>query len=427
MIQEEQLVTLGPWKGVNNTDKEQSIGQDELRSAINVDFDRSGDPRLRPGYSSVETFTNGRSVYSNGNMLLVCDGSTLYYFGSQDSIGSGGTTLRSDLDPEKEVSYTDVLGTVYWTNGVQSGRVLANGTAALTSVSTPSGPTVTATTGGNLYAGDYQVCLTQIDEYGEESGSTLASVVTVPANGVITVSDMIDTGASGFYRIYATPANGDDFFRHAEIPIGTTSFSLATTVRGPRLETQFLEPLPPGQIIRYYRGRLYVAYGSVVWFSEPLRYGLWSPIKGYLPEFAERITVMEPVHDGIYIVADKAYFMRGTDPNQFVPEVAHAHRADEGSGTQVPAKMFGSNEAIGNLAYWFGDNGPCVGYPGGVVNPPAEDKVAFDEYQRGASLFREEEGIRTVTTSLRGKGASSGFAASDSLTFTVRRNGVVVS
>ena len=425
MLEDEQLPALGPWaKGVNNVDKENSIGADELRSAVNIDLDRQGNPRRRAGLTQRVELTDGHSVYSNSNLLVGCDGGTLYRI---DPNLYSTTSLRSDLVPNRSLSYCDIQGSIYYSNGIQTGRILPDGSLMGLGVSVPNSPTLASASNGSLYAGSYQVCLTNVNSAGEESGSTLANVVTIASDGgTIQITDIPQASGVSYVRIYATPPNGDTFYRHVEIPIGVTSYNLTTTIRGPVLETQFGEPMPGGHIIRYYRGRLYSADESVVWFSEPLRYGLCKPLDDHLPDFGERITVMQPVHDGIYVVADKAYFLGGNNPHEMIPVVAHPHRGIEGTGIEVAPKMFNAEEVPGMLAYWFSENGPCLGFPGGLVSPPTEDRIAHAAYASGASGFRQVEGIRSVVTSLRGKGSGSGFAASDSLTFEVRRNGVLV-
>lgn len=88
--------------------------------------------------------------------------------------------------------------------------VAVNGTA----LSAPAAPTLgTATTGGTVLAGTYQVKVTYVDAAGETLASASASQVTTGSTSTLTVtSPSALTGATGWYA-YVTQAGGSTYTR----------------------------------------------------------------------------------------------------------------------------------------------------------------------------------------------------------------------
>jgi hypothetical protein len=296
-------------------------------------------------------------------------------------------------------------------------------------VAQPSGqPSLQAVSYGSLYAGTHQVAVTFLDATGQESGTGLAATVEVAAGGSIQLSNIPQSSSVTHVRIYLSEANGDTLYHAYDLPIGTDPFIISRYVKGKALTTQFLQPLPVGHIVRYYNGRIYTANENALYFTDPLHYGLCNLANNFFL-YPERISIVEPVENGIYVVADQTYFLEGNDAKDFTQRDVYDKRAVEGTGISVTAKAFPRDEEPtpeGNLAYWFGDNGGVIGYAGGVVIPAMENKLALEKFDIGVTMFRETRGIKQLVTALQGRGQSSGFAATDTVTATVIRNGVVI-
>lgn len=422
----DELVKLDGWsKGVDNVREEYDLDKKSLRKALNVDITGSGKLRRRDGYSLLVAGTDVHSLWSYGDtVLFVADGALKYM---QAGIWVAQELLTGfSADP---VSYEGLGQYVYFTNGTLFGRVDTLGATASFGwgVADPGGqPTATAVNYGGLSEGTYQIAVTFRSTDGLESGSTLAVAVAVEAGGGVQLTD-IPQGDGATVRVYASTANGtsEELWFHSEYAMGTTEAFLTKVTSGKPLVTQHLEALPPGQLIRRFQGRLYVAQGSFLLFSDPLRFHLWAADDNYIV-FPERITALEPTHDGLYVVAGKTYFLAGTDPKQFhLREVAPTGAA-EGTGTQVPGVVFPDLKTAHPVAYWFSERGPVVGMPGGQIVYLLDGRIAVNQYLRGSTLLREQHGVRQLITTLQGPGASSGFAATDSSAMTVYRNGVEV-
>ena len=75
---------------------------------------------------------------------------------------------------------------------------------------------------------------------------------------------------------------------------------------------------------------------------------------------------------------------------------------------------------------WLARNGQyCVGLPGGTVTSFNADRTVTDIGEHGASAVLDINGQRVVATSLRSPTAS-GLAFQETVTTTVRRNGVLL-
>jgi hypothetical protein len=398
-------ITVGPFLGVDNrrpdhrlaaTERGRKAG-DYLRNAVNVDLSASGTLTRRPGTTLAVAGTNCHSLWSEADARLFVEGDTLHALDH----ALAKTALRTGLTPGMRMSYC-VAGTdVYYTNGVVLER-LRNGVCVPAGVPVPNpAPTVTATNGGSLPEGRYQVALTRRAADGEESGSTVPVQVSVPADGVITVSG-IDCGTD-YASVYLTPPNGDLLFRADVLPVGQTSLTIPVMPQlGGRCQTLLMRPMPAGHIVRYRNGRLLVAAGDALYYSEPYAPALHNPARGYIP-FAARITVVEPVEGGVFVVTDKTWFLAGDDIDKADPVEVLPYGAVEGTGGRSP---------VGTTAWWFSTRGMVEGAADGSVKNLQEEHVAVGSAAAGATHYREHDGMRHLVSSLFGTEASVGAASS---------------
>jgi len=167
--------------------------------------------------------------------------------------------------------------------------------------------------------------------------------------------------------------------------------------------------------LEYYAGRIYGASKNILWFSDALRFGLYSPAKN-LFLFPENITVVKAVMDGLYVVAGKTYFLAGADAVDMRQVVVSEYGAVPGTAITLPTKEVA----------WFSENGLCYGKPGGAIEYVMEKRVAVDTFSRGATLYRKQEGIEQVVSLMRGNDESNSLKVSDKAVAEVRRNGIVI-
>jgi hypothetical protein len=437
-VSDKELIPIGPFPaGIDNLDRETELTRSEdgkrviaLREAENVDLPRSGWPRRRRGFAREVEGTRVHSLWSGGRfpLMLFVDGATQY----ARRTGAAPFAVRSGLSP-REVSYAIPNDRVFCSNGAQAWCVAPDGEAATWGVESPAGqPTLTPSTDGGLDAGEYQVAITYLDLRGEESGTGLAATVTVPDKGGIALSGIPQPLSADVLRVrvYVSPANGDVLYQARDVPVGQLVALIGAGQRGRPLATQFLTPMRPGRIVRYLASRLYVADGRSMRWSEPLRYGLTHAEKN-VRSVGQRIDLMEPVGDGGeapgFFVADhkRTYWLGGADPNAATLRIVHAAGAIPGTGITVPGNLFGLETSL-PVAYWIAASGvACLGLPGGQVVPLRERQVVAPAAERGASLFRELDGMRQVITALQGA-TPQGIAIGDRASSRVYRNGIEV-
>jgi hypothetical protein len=432
-LKEKDLVELLFPLGKNTVTKETDLPKGSARELLNVDLSNSGKPSRRRGFTSVYSGAAIHSLHSTKYHTFFCEGSVLKQLNRDFTAAS----VRTGLDPSVALSYAEVDGRIYYANGSQKGVITEEAGHAEWGVEAPVGqPILSATAAGGLDAGTYQVAITYASALGEESGTGRAALVELASGGGILISNIPQSSADSC-NIYVSPANGDVLYLAKTVPMGTTSTTVQSTINFSRmLETQFMEQVPAGHIVRYFKGRMWMAVGDLLVFTSALRYGLFDPRHTYF-RFPDRISIMQPVENGIYVVAgNKTYFLEGTKPQDMGQTVVYHQGGVEGTGMSVPPKALLDNDLLSgteaddsaeDVAYWFSNTGAVFGFPNGKVKAITEDRMTVSEYGNGATLLREEGDTRQLITALTNKGQGSGFGAVDSASAEVIRNGVVLT
>lgn len=433
-ISEKDLVELTFPLGKNTVAKETDLPKGSARELLNVDISNSGKPRRRRGFTSIYSGADIHSLVSTKKNSFFCEGAALKRLNRDFT----ATPVRTGLDLSAGLSYAEVDGRVYYSNGSQKGVITEEAVHAEWGVEAPVGqPMLAATAAGGLDAGTYQVAITYVSALGEESGTGRAALLELPVGGGILISSIPQSSAASC-NIYVSPANGDVLYLVKSVAMGTASTTVQSTINFSRmLETQFMEQVPAGHIVRHFKGRMWVAVGDLLVFSLPLRYGLYDPRFTYF-RYSERISIVQPVEDGIYVVSGvETFFLSGTNPKDMSQSVVYHQGGVEGTGMSVPPKALKADNKLldgvlsegvtEDVAYWFSTTGAVLGLPGGVTKPVTEDRMTISDYGQGATFLREEGDVRQLITALTNKGEGSGFGATDTATAEVRRNGVILT
>jgi hypothetical protein len=445
-VKDNELTKYEGWAlGLENLSREEEIqpgssrsrdgrNRGQLRVATNVDIGNDGRISRRRGYDRQEALPSLHSLWSRDGqfplMLAVYNGYLVCW---------NSTLQRSNVvalaAPSREMSYDLHGGFVYYTNGTDKGRVDSLGVRTSWAVPCPSGqPILAAAAAGGLAAGNYQVAITYLDADGRESGSTMAEEVTLTEGQGVALS-AIPQPPSGqgvtLIRVYMTACNGMTPYYVRDLAVGMTTATLGVHVPGKALETQFLDELPAGQLVRFHNGRMYVFVDRVMFWSEALMPGLGNLASNYLSFNAagDMLAGVGVGTDaaGIFVGAgNRIYYLGGEDPKSWRKQVAHPHGAVPGSQVEVDGLSLGRQEA-GLVQYWLGTDGQFVlGLPGGQVQAlHAERFVAPINVERATAALVERQGLRQMLTILKG-GSTSGFAVTDRAEAEVWKNGVRV-
>ena len=381
---------VGPFLGINNrlpdnqlvhTERGVRLG-DYLRNAVNVDLTDRGTVQRRKGVTLVQGGGDCHSLWSSGREAYYVDSGVLYRFPRQ-AIAASVLAQR--------VSFTEAAGQVVWSDGATINKIAGNTSVPLTQPEPNPAPTVTAGGGGSLTAGLYLLAFVAVGPSGE-SCPTWPVQVEVPDTGNITIQHIAPTT-----KVYVSAANGAELYYYGA---GTTRVALPAN--GPALTTRHYRPMPPGDIVRYVRGRLLVAAGSTLFYSHPYAPGMYDPLRGYIP-FTAPVTMVAPVQEGVFISADKTYFLSGADVEK--SELIERLPFAAVFGTDTYSER---DESV----WWYSEQGLVNGSSRGETKLVQERTVAPVVAKSGASLFREQDGMRQVLSALNGSEFSRAAASS---------------
>jgi hypothetical protein len=445
-VNSRDLIRLAGWpRGVNNVAREDQlrdgiVGRDgsnagELRVGENIDLDEEGKPSVRPGRQLAKALPGLHSVWAEDPWPLMLggyDGSLIAFDSTLDH--QAVATLTA---PRAPIAFALGAGYAYWSNGFDCGRVRDDGTASPWAPEQPIGqPAVAANAAGGMHAGNYAVAITYLDETGRESGATLAVEVDVTeGQGIaLTLIPQPVRADSAWIRVYCSAADGEGLRFVRDLPVGMTSFLIGVHEPGKLLETQFLEPLPAGEVLATHHGRLLVRRGRDLFWSEALHYGLGNLASNYL-RFSAPGGLIAPIGEGeasgVFVdVAGRdgqpgsTYFLAGADPKVWRRVRAYPHGAVPGSLAHVEATALGV-EATGRVPCWITDHGQfVVGLPGGRVQELHRDRFTANErMERASTALRTYRGMRSLIAAGRG-GATSPFAIGDRASAEIWRDGV---
>jgi hypothetical protein len=386
-------LVLGPWAvGIDHVSSDTNLPKGAARDAVNGVFNREGEFVRRGGYALLMAASGIHSVWTSPDtgVSLCAQGSQL----CSVTAGTGGSLVVTALDDTgstSPMSFCDLNGAVIYANAGKIGAV-RNGIAEPLAPVPPSAPQALATANGGLSAGRYGVAVTGFS--GSESALSEIVFLDVLEGGGIrfTFADNVDR------RIYRTAPNGDALYLAAEAPSALTSYLLGNGSLGRLTETQNLSPLPGGQIVRTWRGRTLVARGNVVLFSEPMRYGLFSPREGFV-QFAHRVTLLEPVEGGIYVgTTAGVVFLQGSKPSEFTVKATSGQPPYEGSGITAPASVFGGDIGSSDtrVAAWLAPNGFVIGMASGQLVETQHARIEIPD--SGATQARSFVHERRLTS-----------------------------
>lgn len=360
-----------------------------LYAADNADLTANGYLKRRRGFTQ-RIASPTHSVWSDrdaAEMFAVVAGQL-------ERIVEGGTGLvrsvvRAGM-PQLPVSYSrGADGAVYWSNGAAIRRV-ENGVDRPVATE-PLGliPAISVGAGaGALRPGQYLVAFTRSGADGE-SPATPVVAVDVPENGAINVTFTEPV------NVYVSAPDGDILTLQTS---GATAAISTHNETGRRCATLNRALMPPGTIVRHYRGQLLVAAGSVLFVSDPYNYGLYNPSRSYVP-FPAPITLVEPMDNGLYLAADKTYWI-GDVFSDTLQEV-RPYGAIPGTSGRSP-----NDQSV----FWQTNRGLIVAGDNQDVKNVQEEVLEFAAASAGASLFRERDGMTHIVTSRVGVQASSAAA-----------------
>jgi hypothetical protein len=154
-------------------------------------------------------------------------------------------------------------------------------------------------------------------------------------------------------------------------------------------ELAFKVPLPCGQFIAYYRGRLYVAKRNVLYISDALcdHYDVRT---GYR-QFESDITMLISADNGLYVSDGVTWFLAGGVPEEFGKDKVFGKGAIPYTGVSIDGKYI--DEGLpGNYVLWTSVDGICLGDGNGKVRNVTCFRYAMPKSGIGGAVVRNING-----------------------------------
>ncbi|HUW60431.1 MAG TPA: hypothetical protein VMZ06_05450 [Candidatus Bathyarchaeia archaeon] len=384
--------------GLDTLSSETSLPKGAVRVANNITIQNNGDWQRRPGFEDFLTLDGAHSLWQSAaqTRVLVAAGDTLY---DVDLEGGAAAPLFVGLPFEEPVEYTDCGPDIYFTAGGVLRSIDPDGNVRRPGIMALLGerPTLTPTVGG-MAAGRYGVAYAVLNERGEESPLSSVEFITLTGGGILVSGIQTAPGVTEM-NVYVTTPDGDRLYRYAKLPIAAScsivdNLAADDSRAAERLDCQ---PMPGGEIVRYFNGRLYVAAGKWLYISRALDYGVSSTIEGWMT-FRRSITVMEPVAGGIFLgLRERTLFLRGNGPSDFqLIDAAGNHGAVPHTGVEVAADYFNPDmvpDRATPVACWLSEVGLAIGRPDGSIAYPQAGRIKMDAGP-GRPLFMQQLGIK---------------------------------
>jgi hypothetical protein len=390
-----KTIALGPFKGINTrlpdfalSSKDPNSPGDWLREAVNVDIDNAGRLRRRRAATLIQALTAPHSLFTakDGTRYLVL--SSVLYRITLPSYSQSMVAVLSGNDP---VRYLEEGGSLYWSNGIDSGRI-ESGINFPIGLPTPAAPSA-STVVGTLPAGSYQIAVAHYNSItGEEGGVSASTAYSLAANGGIRVALPSPVTGATHVNVYVSTLNGSVPMLVASVVAGATYRDVlteASITSGREASQRYEDPLPAG-VLFMHNGRLCSFSGSSVYIGVPYRYGYYVPSEGYML-FKDAVTNAVSAQNGVFITTEaNSYWLAGTDALdvQGIVDVL-PYGAVPGTAFTFPHS---------NKVGWFGAQGFVIGNPTGEVSAVMADTVQVTPPASGVSAVMLDREYRRVVS-----------------------------
>lgn len=385
-----------PLAGINNVGEDAALQGERLfvRDALNVNVTPAGKAEVRPGARLVtaqrylnlwQSPLHGDTFATLGADWVKVDPAT---WGHQvlAAVGEG--------DAAHEVLNNQVVvaapAGIFTYDG--------NGARRLT-LETPAAPFVMADS-GSMPAGTYGAAVAWLRGTQESAPSSITFAEVGDAGALsVTLPMCMDASVTGA-RLYLTRQNGGELLLAGDYPLASPSIHLPLLPDlGRPAQFRHLSPMPTGKYLKYWRGRLLIANGNVLRWSEALAYHLHDERHGFV-QMPQRITFVQPVDGGIWVgQVDHVAFLAGAEPGALSLSRKASRAPIPGSAILVPAEVVGTNASPGGspVAVWLAENGYVMGTSGGDLAEVHAGVMAGITGQRGTSVVLDRRLTTAVT------------------------------
>lgn len=383
------MLTFASFSGINNVQPSERLtprpktGVTPLAAAADVDIGITGELSRRAGYTEVLDTCHKNLHQADGFMLATVDGGDLM---AMDSAGGARVLLYPSLGPGR-VWYCNLPdGRTTFSNGLING--ITDGVGATTwGVPVPQSLGALTPVTGELHPGDYQYQLTYARlSDGLEGGPLYSNPTTVPDGGVLLTGLPYLEGHK--INVYLTSANGD----HGFLAGSTFGSSFSYLGKNDALilpcRTDHLRPAPRGTVTAFWRGRVLVAAGPVLYASKTNAWESFDFRRDF-KQFSTSITLVQPVDGGVFVgTENELAFLSGTEFDKLVYAQVINGPAVLGSGVAVRGELVQRGQGLGQGAAMIciAGRGLVAGFSDGGISRMTEGRYATDVTEVAATF-----------------------------------------
>lgn len=381
-------IQIGPFLGINNKLPDFALhvegNGDYLRTADNVEITGAGSIVRRKAPSLIQAMAGAHSLHGD----LYVRASVLY----RATFDPFAESMVRVLTSNARMSFCMINGDMYYSNGTDSGRIAANGSVFPWALPTPTPPAV-ATTTGTLFSGKYRVAVSYTNSVtGEEGGVSAATSYELAIDGGLRITLPAATLGATHVNVYVSTVNGQIPTLRTTVTAGTATVDVVASGGGREAVERYEIPLPAGTRIFEFNGRLCSVLEKVLYYSIPHRPGYMQAdrVEDGRIEFPLNISVAIGNQLGVYVVADKTYFLQGTDlaSVELILDVL-PYGAVPGTEFDVPTKP-----EVG----WFGECGVVLADTQGKAAGVMEQTIDLEPPVSGFSIVIETRGYSRVVS-----------------------------
>ncbi len=383
------MLTFEKFSGINNVLPPERLvpapktGVTPLATATDVDIGMDGEISRRSGYVETLATCHKNLHQGDGFLLATVDGGDLT---AMDANGANRVTLLPALGASR-VWYCNLPdGRTTFSNGLICG--ITDGLTATTwGVPTPANLGALTPISGALFPGDYQYQLTYVRlSDGLEGGPLYSNPIAVPDGGVYLSG--LPTLAGYAINVYLTAANGDDGFFAGSTTGSLFSYIGKNDALSVPCRTGYLSPAPAGTVTAFWRGRVLLAVGNVLYASRTNQWELFDFRRDF-KQFADDITLVQPVDGGVFVgTATELAFLSGTEFDKLVYKRVVDGATVLGSGVAVRGELLqqGEGAGLGSAMVCIADKVLVAGFSDGSVVRMTEGRYTTDVTEVAATF-----------------------------------------
>jgi len=202
------------------------------------------------------------------------------------------------------------------------------------------------------------------------------------------------------YRVFRTALNGEVLHECDSFPAMVQDYTLSRTTADGQTGELGLDSMPGGAFMAWHGGRLFVAHGSTLIYSEPFAPHVTRPGHNFIA-FNGLIRFVLSIGQGLYVGDDAGItYLAGVDADTLSRIHLTSSKALYGTGIRITGDWLGGELAsITNGALWLSEQGYCLGTEGRVIHLN-KGRVRIDPDTEGRTALIEHHGIKQAITPL---------------------------